>query len=95
MACTHLDQITDAPAQSTGCAKCIEMGDTWVHLRKCLVCGHVGCCDSSKNKHATAHFHETGHPIMQSAQPGEDWRWCYIDEEILAPPDPPQRIAKP
>ena len=56
------------------------MGDSWVHLRLCLSCGHVGCCDSSKNKHATKHFHRTKHPIIQSFEPGEDWRWCYVDE---------------
>ncbi len=83
MACTHLDQITNVDAQSEGCEKCLQMGDRWVHLRKCLICGHVGCCDSSVNTHATKHFHETGHPIMQSAQPGEDWRWCYIDETYV------------
>ena len=59
------------------------MGDVWVHLRLCLSCGHVGCCDSSKNKHATAHFRESGHPIVQSHQPGETWRWCYVDETYL------------
>lgn len=83
MTCTHLDQITNVDAQSDGCEKCLRMGDRWVHLRKCLICGHVGCCDSSVNTHATKHFHETGHPIMQSAQPGEDWRWCYIDETYV------------
>ena len=60
------------------------MGDTWVHLRLCLTCGHVGCCDSSKNKHATKHFHATNHPIIQSFEPGEDWGWCYIDQLMLA-----------
>lgn len=61
------------------------MGDSWVHLRICLVCGHVGCCDSSKNKHATQHFHESGHPIVASFQPGEEWAWCYVDEVYIAP----------
>lgn len=83
MACTHLDQIRDVTPGTTGCEECLASGDSWVHLRMCLICGHVGCCDSSKNKHATAHFHETGHPIMQSAQPGESWRWCYIDEAMV------------
>ena len=59
------------------------MGDSWVHLRLCLICGHVGCCDKSKNKHATGHFHSTGHPIIESFEPGEDWRWCYIDAVML------------
>src|ERR1700746_638806 len=63
-----------------GCEDCLKMGDTWVHLRLCRTCGHVGCCDSSKNKHATKHFHKTKHPIMQSLEPGEDWGWCFVDE---------------
>ncbi len=63
--------------------ECLEMGDTWVHLRECLSCGHIGCCDSSKNKHATKHFNQTRHPVMQSFEPGEDWRWCYVDEVFL------------
>ena len=79
--CTHLNQIVEGvqPRTPQGCEECLKMGDTWVHLRECLVCGHVGCCDSSKNKHATKHFHATQHAIMQSFQPGEDWRWCYVD----------------
>jgi len=79
-ACTHLDAIQDVTPSGSGCKECLEMGDTWVHLRICLSCGHVGCCDNSKNKHATKHFHTTQHPIIQSFQPDEDWRWCYIDE---------------
>ncbi len=78
--CTHLDTITDAPPSGNGCKECLEMGDSWVHLRRCTACGHVGCCDSSKNKHATAHFRQTHHPIIQSFQPGESWFWCYEDE---------------
>lgn len=64
----------------TGCKECLELGDAWVHLRLCLTCGHVGCCDDSRNRHATKHFHSTHHPIIQSFESGEDWRWCYIDE---------------
>jgi uncharacterized UBP type Zn finger protein len=79
--CPHLNQIEKVTARTPdGCEECMAMGDSWVHLRLCLVCGHVGCCDSSKNKHATAHFHETTHPIIQSFEPGEDWRWCYVDK---------------
>lgn len=78
--CNHLNQVKDVSPTANGCQECLATGDTWVHLRMCLACGHVGCCDSSKNRHATKHFHDTGHAIMQSAQPGEDWRWCYIDE---------------
>ena len=78
--CTHLDTIGDPDASGDGCQECLAMGDRWVHLRRCTQCGHVGCCDSSKNKHATAHFRGTGHPIIQSFQPGESWYWCYEDE---------------
>jgi uncharacterized UBP type Zn finger protein len=78
--CTHLDQIRPVTPHTRGCEECLKMGDTWVHLRLCLECGHVGCCDSSKNKHATKHFHKTKHPIMKSFEPGENWGWCYVDE---------------
>jgi hypothetical protein len=81
--CTHLGAIHDVTPSGRGCKECLEMGDSWVHLRLCLECGHVGCCDSSKNKHATKHFHATSHPIIQSFQPGEDWRWCYVDEMMV------------
>ncbi len=80
--CTHLGQIQDvSPGTPNGCEECLALGDDWVHLRLCLECGHVGCCDSSKNKHATKHFGHTQHAIMQSFEPGEDWRWCYVDQE--------------
>lgn len=79
--CTHLGSIKGVtPRTPEGCEECLKSGDTWVHLRLCLECGHVGCCDSSKNKHATKHFGATNHPVMQSFQPGESWRWCYVDE---------------
>ena len=81
--CTHLDQIQDVEPSADGCEDCLKTGDQWVHLRICLICGHVGCCDNSKNKHATQHFHDTGHPLIQSIQPGETWRWCYIDKAWL------------
>jgi len=77
--CTHLDQIRQVTPSAKGCEDCLAMGDTWVHLRLCLTCGHVGCCDSSKNKHATKHYQQTQHPVVQSFQPGESWRWCYAD----------------
>jgi uncharacterized UBP type Zn finger protein len=84
--CTHLDAIQDVEARTPGgCEECLQMGDRWVHLRLCLSCGHVGCCDDSKNKHATAHFHGTEHPLIQSFQPGEDWVWCYVDELLMEP----------
>ena len=78
--CTHLDQIRDVTPASQGCADCITLGDTWVHLRMCMTCGYVGCCDDSKNKHAARHYKDTGHPIVRSIEPGEDWIWCYVDE---------------
>lgn len=82
--CTHLDQIQDvSPNTPDGCEECLATGGTWLALRMCVTCGHVGCCDSSPGKHATKHFHETGHPVMQALQPGETWRWCYVDEVYL------------
>ena len=82
--CTHTDHIHNVtPTTPNGCEECLQTGDTWVQLRMCLECGHVGCCDSSKNTHATKHFHATQHPIMQAYQSGSDWRWCYIDEVML------------
>jgi uncharacterized UBP type Zn finger protein len=78
--CTHLKDIHKVHPNTKGCEECLKMNDTWVHLRLCLFCGHVGCCDSSKNKHATKHFLSTKHPIMRSIEPGENWKWCYIDE---------------
>ena len=81
--CAHLDQIRDVTPSANGCEECLQTGDTWVHLRECLICGHVGCCDSSVNKHATGHFHATQHPIMRSFEKGENWRWCYVDGEMV------------
>lgn len=78
--CGHLQLHDNAPARAQGCEECLKMGDEWVHLRRCLHCGHIGCCDSSKNKHATKHFHETKHPVVQTFEPGERWVWCYVDE---------------
>ena len=81
--CKHLDQIVKdvKPKTPEGCEECLKTGDEWVHLRMCLTCGHIGCCDSSKNKHATKHFHQIKHPIIQSFEPGEEWRWCFVDEK--------------
>lgn len=79
--CSHLDHIhTVVPNTPDGCEECLKTGSGWVHLRECLECGHIGCCDSSPNTHATKHFHATKHPIIQSFQPGETWKWCYVDE---------------
>lgn len=81
--CTHLDTITDATPSDDGCSDCLATGGRWVHLRRCTACGHVGCCDSSPNQHATAHFRSTTHPIVQSFEPGEDWFWCYADDAVF------------
>ncbi|RJK98161.1 UBP-type zinc finger domain-containing protein [Vallicoccus soli] len=79
--CAHLDTSGADPAPSAeGCEDCLRAGGTWVHLRLCLECGHVGCCDSSPARHATGHFHAAGHPVVRSFEPGETWRWCYADE---------------
>jgi uncharacterized UBP type Zn finger protein len=86
--CTHLDQIHDVTPSADGCEDCLRIGSWWVHLRLCLTCGHVGCCDSSPNQHASAHARETGHPIVRSLEPGEDWAWCYVDEVVLEPAQP-------
>ena len=77
--CAHLNQIREVTPSANGCEECLRMGDTWVHLRECLVCGHVGCCDSSPRRHASAHYGEVGHPVMRSIELGEGWRWCYVD----------------
>jgi len=83
--CEHLDRIRDVePRTPDGCEECLAMGASWVHLRLCLTCGHVGCCDSSPNRHASKHFRDSGHPIVQSFEPGESWRWCYVDEVWLS-----------
>ncbi|MFC7405555.1 UBP-type zinc finger domain-containing protein [Georgenia alba] len=92
--CTHLDQIDyDAvDPDADGCEECLAMGDRWVHLRACQSCGHIGCCDSSPNRHARAHVTQTGHPIIRSYEPGESWFYCYPDELVFelsgAPPAP-------
>jgi uncharacterized UBP type Zn finger protein len=81
--CPHVTEIRKVVPSAQGCEDCLRIGDRWVHLRLCLICGHVGCCDSSKNKHASAHFRAKRHPIVQSFEPGEDWRWCYVDEAYV------------
>jgi uncharacterized UBP type Zn finger protein len=90
--CEHLDLIQDVTPSTDGCEECLQMGDRWFHLRTCLICGHVGCCDQSRNKHATKHFHDTAHPVMKSAQPGESWLWCYVDELMFEIADPRDRL---
>jgi len=89
--CRHSGSATATlPDQATSCEDCLAEGTTWVHLRTCLSCGHTGCCDSSPRRHARAHWQATSHPLIRSAQPGEDWAWCYADELVLVPlaPDP-------
>lgn len=78
--CTHIAQIQDVVPSAEGCEDCLVIGDEWVHLRLCLTCGYVGCCDDSKNKHATHHHHKSGHPMIVSYEEGENWLWCYVDE---------------
>jgi uncharacterized UBP type Zn finger protein len=80
MTCSHVDRIRNVKPSSPVCADCARLGDPWLQLRMCMVCGYVGCCDSSKNKHAIAHFRATQHPIARSIEPGEEWAWCYIDQ---------------
>ncbi|WP_280834728.1 UBP-type zinc finger domain-containing protein [Mycolicibacterium frederiksbergense] len=83
--CVHLDtEVTEPQPLTPGrCQECEELGESsWAHLRMCMTCGHVGCCDSSPLQHATKHFHQTSHPVMRSAEPGESWRWCYIDLRV-------------
>lgn len=78
--CEHLLKAGDPPPRTPeGCEECLAAGGRWVHLRRCLECGHIGCCDSSPSKHATKHFHATSHPVMQSFEPGEAWKWCFTD----------------
>ena len=82
MPCTHVStvRILELPEAADGCEACLRDGGKWVHLRICLACGHVGCCDDSPNRHASAHARDSGHPIIRSIEPGEDWSWCYPDE---------------
>ena len=83
--CDHVNQnkITEKPDEVKGCDECLQIGSSWVELRMCLTCGHVGCCDSSEHQHAREHYETTKHPIIQSVEPGQEWGWCYLDEEYL------------
>jgi hypothetical protein len=84
--CSHVAELHAVePHTPSGCEECLKTGSRWVHLRLCLSCGHVGCCDNSPGKHATKHFHATTHPMIRSFEPGEDWAWCYVDELFLEP----------
>jgi hypothetical protein len=94
--CTHIDLITDPVPSSPGCEDCLAAGQrNWVHLRVCQSCGHVGCCDSSPNRHATAHFRAVSDPVVRSYEPGEDWYWCYVDEVAYELPDKPPAPSHP
>jgi hypothetical protein len=90
--CTHLDAVPaegpvlGPPPSGDGCVDCLAIGGRWVHLRRCLTCGHVGCCDSSPNRHASAHARQQGHALVQSFEPGEDWVWCYVDRATFLVP---------
>jgi uncharacterized UBP type Zn finger protein len=85
--CSHTDQLRDVTRTSEGCEQCLARGDTWVHLRMCMTCGQVGCCDSSKNKHAHKHAEEAAHSIARSVEPGEEWMWYYFDETLVDAPE--------
>jgi len=90
--CEHIDAIIPVKPSAAGCEECLKTGDTWVHLRLCMSCGHVGCCDQSKNRHSTKHFQSSRHPIIRSHQPDEEWGYCYIDDmffETLPKSEPP------
>ncbi len=78
--CAHVDRTIDVHPRSTGCEECLRTGDVWVHLRMCMACGHIGCCDNSKNRHARGHHRTAGHPLIQSYEPGEEWWWCFVDD---------------
>ena len=94
--CRHLDEVRDvSPRTPDGCEECLASHMRWVHLRLCMTCGHVGCCDSSLGRHATKHYRDTGHPIANSFEVGEDWGWCYVDSIFLdpAPHAPRSQIA--
>ena len=86
--CTHLDQvrISELPASIAGCEECLAIGGRWLHLRMCETCGKIGCCDSSPNRHATRHANASGHPVMRSVEPGENWSWCVIDQAAFVLP---------
>ena len=91
MSCSHVTTVKAVTAHTEGCEECLKSGSSWVHLRLCLTCGHVGCCDSSPNRHATKHFERTTHPVMASFEHGERWAWCYVDQMEL---DVPAQVAK-
>ena len=88
-ACRHLDEVREVAPSSDGCEDCLRIGGRWVHLRMCMSCGHVGCCDNSPNRHARAHFAASQHPIIESYEPGEDWWYCYLEDLAFTVPEGP------
>jgi len=89
--CEHLEVIENTPKPEGGCVDCLAVGDTWVHLRFCVTCGRVGCCDSSKNRHASRHAAAAGHPVLRTKEPGENWAWCVEHEVSITLDEPPRR----
>src|SRR5262249_3571692 len=83
VSCAHLEMVLDPPPRAQGCEECLRLGERWVHLRMCLTCGYLGCCDASRPPHARAHFWATQHPLVRSLEPGEAWRWCYLDDTAV------------
>ena len=92
--CEHFEPDTQVDAPLDACPACVEVGASWVHLRQCLTCGRTSCCNQSPNRHATAHFNETGHPMIRTAEPDEDWRWCYPDDRLYLPGGSDNDIAE-
>ncbi len=90
MSCNHFEHLHPVAATAEGCEECLKSGSSWVHLRLCLTCGHVGCCDDSPNRHATQHFRATQHPVIASYERGEDWMWCFVDRAVA---DAPKSVA--
>ena len=84
--CTHLDEVEDVSPSDQGCHECLQLGGQWVHLRMCQTCGHIGCCDNSPGKHATAHFFGSDHALIRSLEPGEEWVWCFVDQSAMLIP---------
>ncbi len=91
--CAHQAEIKTVTPSALGCEDCLKIGSPWVHLRLCRICGHVGCCDSSPHRHATKHFHATGHPIIEGYDPPEGWGWCYVDEVFVELPDQTPQVG--
>ena len=91
--CKHVRLVRDVSPRTRGCEECLAIGQAWVHLRLCRECGHVGCCDQSIGRHATGHFHETGHPVMEGYDPPEGWGWCYVDEIMVDLPGQTEQVG--